>query len=94
MITQVTIAENQNPYDIAINYYGSVEGIVWLREDNPTMILDHELVPGQTINIRDEVIDATVVQYLKDNKKTVSTGTLVLPPVTPPSDLTVTLNWD
>lgn len=47
--------QGQTIYDLAATYYGCFEGVFLILEDNKTIGLDTELVPGQSIAIRDEV---------------------------------------
>ena len=50
------VTDGQTLFDIAIQQYGSLEGIVPLREDNPELIpsIDTRLNPGDDLKIRTE----------------------------------------
>lgn len=75
MIKEYTIGIGENPVDVALNAYGSAEGLMQLWRDNPTMELDKELIPGETLLIDEsKVIDQDVVDYFVNTGKKVSTG--------------------
>ena len=76
-MTNYTIKEGQTLLDIAIQKYGSIEGIAFLLEDNPGIIeVTDSLISGTMLNIRDDsyIIDQTVVDYLKEKSITLATG--------------------
>jgi hypothetical protein len=72
----IMISEGQNLFDLALQQYGSIEGIFWIIEDNITVVnsIDASLVAGMVLNIRDAVIDSEVINYYERNKTQVNTG--------------------
>lgn len=70
---RITVQPRQTIFDIAIQYYGDVEGIDFLLLDNPSLSLNDSLSYGEKLNIRDEVKNQTIVnQFL--NHTLVSNG--------------------
>ena len=63
---------NQTLFDIAIQYYGHIEGVSWLLEDNPEINIGDEFTE---IRIRDEYINKDIVQYLKQKNINIATKT-------------------
>ena len=63
---------NQTLFDIAIQYYGHIEGVSWLLEDNPEINIGDEFTE---IRIRDEYINQDIVQYLKQKNINIATKT-------------------
>lgn len=57
----ITVQPRQTIFDVALQYYGDVEGIGFLLLDNPTISLDDPLAYGQKLNIRNEVKNQTIV---------------------------------
>jgi hypothetical protein len=74
---RIKIDNNQSIWDLAIQYYGSVDGIKQLILDNPTKLnLETNIIPGTEIIIREEmVINKAMVDYL--NKKGITCATAV-----------------
>lgn len=74
---RIIIDNNQSIWDLAIQYYGSVDGIKQLILDNPTKLnLETNIIPGTEIIIREEmVINKAMVDYL--NKKGITCATAV-----------------
>lgn len=66
-MNKVTVKNDQTIYDIAVQEYGSIEGIFWLMEDNPELNLQDDLVVGGQLLIRDSVIDPELKSYLQEN---------------------------
>ena len=67
----IKVRFGQTIEDIAIQEYGSLSGVRFLLEDNPSISLDTLLFPGQELSIRIvELTDSEVqmVNYLKQNK--------------------------
>ncbi|MCE9539753.1 MAG: hypothetical protein K8R85_11115 [Bacteroidetes bacterium] len=77
---QVTVENNQSIWDLAIQYYGSVDGIKQLILDNATKLnLNDSVVPGTKIIVREEmIINKPMVDYLK--KKEIKPATAVSVP--------------
>jgi hypothetical protein len=63
----ITGRPGQTAFDIALQQYGSVEGIRWLLEDNPInggLIVVPQTVTGETIAIREgQYKNKKVVDY-------------------------------
>ncbi|MGB1294854.1 MAG: hypothetical protein ACPG6V_05190 [Flavobacteriales bacterium] len=66
------INPNQTLFDIAIQFYGNIEGVSWLLEDNPEINIGDEFTE---IRIRDEYINKDIVQYLKQKNINIATKT-------------------
>lgn len=74
---KVTVLSGQSLVDIAIQVYGSAEGVFLLALENGLSVTD-ELEPGQTlIYSSDNVIRADVVQYLRAKRVTPATGEVI-----------------
>lgn len=56
----ITVQPRQTIFDIAIQYYGDVEGVDFLLLDNPDLSLNNDLVYGQKLTIRDEVKNSVI----------------------------------
>lgn len=65
---RINVKPGQSVFDIAIQEYGSAQGVAILMEDNDISAL--ELQVGQELHIRDEVIDKNVVNYFKSRSLT------------------------
>lgn len=62
------VIDGQTIYDIAIQFYGSIDGVFLLLQDNPTLNgLDTILTAGQKLKIKSDAIDADAVEYFKKN---------------------------
>lgn len=61
----ITILPDQSIMDIALMYYGSMEAIGWMLEDNPG-ILQMEDPEGTNVIIRPSTSDSSVVDYFKN----------------------------
>lgn len=65
MLDKITVKDKQTIFDVALQYYGAVEGIGLLLEDNPTLELDVPLQFGQRLLIRKQsVLDNNIVKNL------------------------------
>lgn len=63
----------QNIYDVALHLYGSIEGIVDLMINNPSLSLNDNLVSGDELMYSDNfIINADVVAYNRMNNITPS----------------------
>lgn len=61
------VKPKQSLFDIAIEVYGDVQGVVWLVQDNPHVPgLTGPIAPGEMLNIRQEMINARQAQALAD----------------------------
>lgn len=64
-MTNYEIKPGQSLFDIAVEVYGSVEGVAWLLQDNPVVPgPTGPILPGQILLIRDEKINARMVENL------------------------------
>lgn len=59
----------QSIYDVALQHYGSVEGIVLLLEDN-TQLIGSVHPYGQNMKVRDQYIDKTIATKIFGEVKT------------------------
>ncbi len=78
------IEEQQSIYDVAIQEYGTVEGVFLLLADNPDVIqsLDSFLNPGDVLEIQDDpetIVDKDVLQFFRNGSIRVLNGEIVLP---------------
>lgn len=58
----ITVQPRQTIFDIALQYYGDIEGVDFLLLDNPNLSLNSSLEFGQFLKIRNEVKNKTVVK--------------------------------
>ena len=64
---KVTVLQNQTLSDIALQVYGTIEGVFVLATDNDLSVTD-ELKAGQVLECQaDKVINKQIVQYYSDN---------------------------
>jgi len=79
---RITVTNNQSVWDLAIEQYGSVDGIKQLILDNPTKINFNDPVPaGTQLLVREDLIptfNKPVVDYL--SKKGIRLATAVSVP--------------
>lgn len=70
----IIIHSGQSIWDIAMQYYGGVEGVEWIVKDNQDKIdnVCDYIKPGTLLKIRDEVIDQSVVDYFVKQNKNIS----------------------
>lgn len=67
----VEIKYGQSLFDIAIQEYGSVEGVFWLVEDNNLSGIVDNVYEGDTLNVRETIINKQVITDLRE--KTIAT---------------------
>lgn len=84
MSAKITVQDGQSIYDIALQEYGSVEGVFHICEDNEGVNLEDELQTGQQLLIAHEPIDAQVVEYYRRKGLKPSNGTTEPAEYTPP----------
>ncbi len=66
-MTKITVNTNQNIFDIALQYYGDVE-MVWqlIDDNNLTDGLDSILTPGQELLIDEsKIVNPELAKYLQ-----------------------------
>lgn len=61
----VKVRQGQSIFDIALQYYGSIEAVQWLITDN-NIDLNASLEVGRQLTIRNEVYNQAVVDYFKN----------------------------
>lgn len=69
MARKVTVKSGQSIFDIALQEYGSVEGVYNLMQDNPARIpsLDVDLLPGDVLLIGSDPVQKDVTDYYTRN---------------------------
>jgi hypothetical protein len=55
----------QSLFDIALEYYGNIQGVFWLVEDNELNGITDNVFDGDLLLIRDEVLNNNTVELLK-----------------------------
>lgn len=60
---KVEVLKNQTTYDMAIQEYGSAEGIFLLFSDNPNLHLSSVLESGQQLNITSAAVNQQMKAY-------------------------------
>lgn len=68
MARELKVQIDQTIYDLAIQAYGSVEGVFLLMKDNPNLNLMDAPVPGEKVYVRDESLNAEVENYVMVKK--------------------------
>ncbi len=66
-MTKITVNTNQNIYDLALQYYGDIE-MVWqlIDDNNLTNGLDTILTPGQELLIDEtKIVNKELADYLQ-----------------------------
>lgn len=72
---KIIVQDNQNPIDLAIQYYGSAEGIKYLLNDNQDYRIDSPPPKGSVIRInKSNVIDKQMIKLIEKLGLIVSTG--------------------
>ncbi len=72
-MSKVVVIQDQTLFDIAIQEYGSVEGVIQLAVDNDISITE-VLSPGMALDISVEPIDVDIVSYYKAHGLKPATG--------------------
>lgn len=74
---KVKVLDNQNIIDLAIAYYGSMEGLPLLLMDNVGFKPDAIIDKGTDVNIRDNVVlEEAIISILNRNGHIVATGSI------------------
>ncbi len=69
------VLSRQSVWDIAIQYYGSINGVEYLLKDNPTVFnLETSPVAGTVFYLRIELIDKKVVEFFASQKSKPATA--------------------
>ena len=68
-----TVIEAQSLIDIALMYYGNIDAVFTILQNNPELNFDAPIVPGTKINVE---LDKTndFARYFDKNKIEISTG--------------------
>lgn len=65
MLEKITVRENQTIFDIVLQIYGTMEGLVFFLEDNPNIELDVPLIYGQELLYRqNDVLQTKITNKL------------------------------
>lgn len=67
MSKTVIVLNKQTIYDIAVQEYGSVEGVIQIIKDNAGVNLQTGLATGQILKITAAPINKAVVNYFTNN---------------------------
>lgn len=65
-MSEYIIKPQQSLFDIAIEVYGDVQGVVWLVGDNALLGATDPLTAGNKLSIRTTPVNGRVVNYLAD----------------------------
>ena len=63
----ITVQDRQTIWDIAMQEYGSVEGVFELIDDNPGLTIDSNLTGGQLLKIKSAPVDIATLNYMQQN---------------------------
>ena len=67
-MAEYTVQTGQNLFDVALSLYGSIEGLLDLMVNNPTLSIDSEIKSGDRLQYTPYYYeDQTVLQYYKSN---------------------------
>lgn len=74
-MSRIKVQLGQTLFDVALQHYGSLEGIKDLMRKNPTVVtsFEVELEGGQGLEVG-EVIDQDVVDFLNERRSVPATG--------------------
>ena len=73
-MNNVKTYKDQSVFDIAIQEYGSIEGVFDLLKNNPGLEFDSDIESGTALNTSGTIIDQSVVDYYKKNNIKPATG--------------------
>lgn len=74
----ITVLKEQTIWDIAVQEYGSAEGVFQLMEDNPEVTgLDAVLTVGQLLKIKTAPLEQSILNFYQDNDLHPVTGALL-----------------
>jgi len=74
MYSQITTYDRQTAFDIALQEWGSIEGVFELLVANPGLSLDSNIPAGTVLRIEGTVISQPVVDFYKKNDIKPATG--------------------
>ena len=75
-MNNLTTYNNQSVFDIALQAYGSIEGVFELLKANAGLELDSHIAPGTVLQVTGEPVNKDVVDYYKKNNIKPATGNL------------------
>jgi phosphoribulokinase len=73
----IIVEKKQSLWDLALQYYGSIEGIYQLWDDNTSVInnLNSDVVPGQKLVIDESrIIKPEIATYFKEKNIKIATA--------------------
>ena len=73
-MAEIRVRENQTPYDVAIEAYGSVAGVFQVMKDNPWITLEEMPEVGRRVLVTAEPINREVTEYLQRKKISPTNG--------------------
>lgn len=68
--------QHQSPFDLAIQEYGSIEGIFDLLAANPGLEFDSDIASGTVLKLEGEIVNQAVVDYYENNNIKPATGNI------------------
>lgn len=75
-MSNIITMPDQSVFDIAIQEYGSIEGVFNLLRANPELEFDSNIQPGTVLKIEGEPVKQTIVDFYRNNKIQLATGNL------------------
>jgi hypothetical protein len=75
----IEVSLGQTLWDIAVQEYGSLDGVMLLVEDNIEQLnmgFDTDVVPGMLLKIRSKPADKETKQVIEEQKKILNTGSV------------------
>lgn len=73
-LTTINSQQNQTLLDIALQEYGSIEGVFDLMDANGYNVLSTDPSPYESIVLEGEVLDSAIYNYYKSNAIIPATG--------------------
>ena len=71
---KATVHKQQNILDLAIQEYGSIEGLLELAKEN-NLSLDEDMVAGSVLSVDEsKIINLPLVNYFKEKEIVIATG--------------------
>lgn len=73
----IIVEKKQSLWDLSLQYYGSIEGVYQLWEDNASVIddLNSDVQPGEKLLIDEtKIIKPEIVAYYKEKNLTIATA--------------------
>jgi hypothetical protein len=92
-ITDLVVVKDQNIIDLAIQQYGSIDGLMQLWSDNQDLTADAEIAPGAAIKVNAQVVTNSLNKLYLD-KRGVRIATGVALGTAPPVWVLETGSWN